>query len=256
MGDCMKETKSHSAPPKSLQGFVGAFLPPNRREQVLGDLEEQYCSAPPRRALPRYLFEAIALVPTMLVTQKRRFFVGSGVPQPLPISSGIGDVRRRVEDFQHETFCRFLFYLGMISLICAWFTWQMISTESWLARTVMGTFIATYAFTVWQHYVRAPAHAVPEEALLPALIAFYRRQLALRRDFLRTLWYWKMLPMAAPFLFILALKRDGNLASSGMWMVGIFLFANFAARKYARGVQERIDELTILENPASSGDAG
>jgi hypothetical protein len=252
MGESMSANSS-KAPPRFLQDFVGVFLPPSCREQVLGDLEEQYRAAPPIRALPRYLFEAAAVVPAVQFTQWRRFFVGCGVPLPLEIHSGAAVVRQRIEKFQHETYCRFLFYLSMMSLISAWLAWRIVWAESWPARLIPAALIAAFQYTVYQHYTRSPSRAVPANVSLSLLIAFYRRQLALQRDFLRTLWYWKMLPIAAPILLLLLVKPSWRVAGTALWMAGGFALSNLAARKQARGLQKRIDELS---DQGHSQDAG
>ena len=95
-------TASSKTPPKFVQWLLGLLLPPSRREEVLGDLEEQYLLAPPSRALRRYLFEAVALLPSALYGLRFCWSPGFGVPMTLPTGSDVAAVRRQVEQFQQE----------------------------------------------------------------------------------------------------------------------------------------------------------
>jgi hypothetical protein len=246
MGKLMSAT-SPKTPPGFLQSLVGPLLPPERREQVLGDMEERFRAAPPSRALPRYLFEVVTVVPAILFTQLRSWSVGPGVPRPLQSGSGLATVRAQVQEFQYENYSRLLIYFSLIALLSFFITGMlMFKAERWSQRLIGGTVIAMFLFTAHQHSRRGSARAIPEEDSLSALIAFHRRELARRRDFLRTLWYWKMAPLALPVLIALLVKQNGKTASTALWSISCLVFASLAARCQARGIQKRIDELDTL----------
>ena len=238
----MSATPSNT-PPRLLSALAAKLLPPERREQVLGDLEERFRAAPPARALQRYLFEVVTVVPAILFTQLRSWSAGPGVPRPLQLGSGVTTVRAQVEEFQHENYCRLLLYVSVSTLLSLFLAWQMFSTDFWFGRLFAVAFIAILLLTVQQHSVRGSARSVPEEDSLPALIAFHRRELARRCNFLRTLWYWKMAPLAVPILVIFIVKRNSVALSTVLWTIGCYALASFAARRQARGIQKRIDEL-------------
>lgn len=234
---------SSKTPPKLLQSLVAPLLPPDRREQVLGDLEEHFRAAPPSRALPLYLFEVVTVVPAILYTQLRSWSAGPGVPRPLQTGSSIATVRAQVQEFQYENYCRLLFYSSVCTLVSMILAWKMFTSDLWLQRLVSAALITVFLFTLHQHYRRGSARAVPEGDSLPALIAFHQRELARRRDFLRTLWYWKMGPLAVSTVVVLLIKRGADSFPTALWTIGCFVLTHFAAGRQARGIQKRIDEL-------------
>lgn len=231
----------NSGPPRWTSGLVGALLPPSRREPILGDLEERYRAADPARARRQYLFDAATLVPAVFWAQRHQWCLGGDAPPRLVLSSGPRGVRAQVEAFQQENYCRTLFYGTMIALVAGLALWQLISRDNWLARLYLSLILAAQLFTVHQHHRRGGGEAVPAGASLPALVAFHRRALERRRDFLRTLWYWKMLPLGLPILTSLALRREGMLVP--IVTLACFTVAWTAARGQAWSVQQQIDEL-------------
>jgi hypothetical protein len=82
---------------------------------------------------------------------------------------------------------------------------------------------------------------VPSGASLPELVTFHRHALERRSGFLRTLWYWKMLPLALPAIAEIALGRSG--ITVPVFIIGAFTLALTAARGQARRIQQQIDEL-------------
>lgn len=54
------------APPRMLEWIVGLFIPPSRREDVLGDLRERYSN------LWQYLLEAVSTTPMVILSAVRR----------------------------------------------------------------------------------------------------------------------------------------------------------------------------------------
>jgi hypothetical protein len=55
-----------TVPPKPIERFVGFFIPPACREEVLGDLHERFQNT------PRYVVDAIMTVPLVIVSRIRR----------------------------------------------------------------------------------------------------------------------------------------------------------------------------------------
>ena len=80
---------------------------------------------------------------------------------------------------------------------------------------------------------------------MPELVAFHRRELGLRRDFLRTLWYWKMAPVGVLILTALLVKWNKDAVFDALFALGCLVLTSFAARSQARGIQKRIDELDV-----------
>ena len=234
----------NDAPPRWLSGLVGALLPPSRREQILGDLEERYRAADLVRARRQYLFDAVTLVPAVFWAGRHEWYIGGDAPPRLLLSSGPRGVRAQVEAFQQENYCRTLFYGGMIALVATLVLWQLVSRDHWLPRLYLSFIVAVQLFTVYQHYRRGGGETVPAGASLPSLVAFHRRALQRRRDFLQTLWYWKMLPLALPLLTNLALGR-GSIPAPVV-TVACFALAWTAARGQARRIRQQIDELERL----------
>ena len=152
-------------------------------------------------------------------------------------------VRSQVEEFQRENHCRFLFYSTLVTLIGAFLVWQVVFAHFWFPRLFCSGFVALLFYTARQHHLRSVSRAIPEGASLPDLVALYRRELARRRDFLRTLWYWKMAPLAAPVLIMIAVKQNSKSMSTAIWTLAIYALTNIAARKQAREIQRQIDEL-------------
>ena len=239
-------TTSSRTPPKFIQRLLGLLLPPARREEVLGDLEEQFLAAPPSRALWQYLFEVVALLPSILYSLRRCLSPGVGVPTSLETGSGIAAVRRQVEEFQQANHYRWLFYLTCAVLISGFLTWKLLLAHFWLQRIVIGGFVAIFLCTAWQHHVRGSGRTVPAGASLSVLVDFHRRELARRRDFLRTLWYWKMAPLAMPMIFALAVKRNWHTVGTLSCVVVCYALSAMVARRQARVIQQRIDELDAL----------
>ncbi|MEZ5355063.1 MAG: hypothetical protein R2762_20700 [Bryobacteraceae bacterium] len=238
---------SPGAPPRLLAALVAWLLPPGQREPVLGDLEERFRAAPSSRALPRYLFEAATVVPAILYTRLRSWFAGIGVPGRIQGGSGIATVRAQVLEFQRENSWGLRFYSSACTLVSVRLAWKMFTSDLWLERLVCAALITVFLFTLHQHYRRGSARTVPEGDSLLNLVAFHRRELARRRDFLRTLWYWKIAPIAVSTVVVLLVKRGGEGFPTALCTIGCFAFANFAARSQARGIQGRIDELDAFD---------
>lgn len=234
-------------PPPFIQSVIGALLPPARREEVLGDLEEEYRLAPHHRALWTYLVEAAALLPSIFYRQWRDFSAGPGVPRPLPTGLGIDALRRRVEEFEQENHSRLLFYVTMVTLLSLLIASLMSLATWWFPRVFGSGFILLLLYTAWQHQSRGSGRPVPAGASVADLVSFYKQELARRRDFLQTLWYWKMVPMGSPILVALLIKRDWDTASTAIWTVAFLALAYRAARRQASGIQKRIDELNEAE---------
>jgi hypothetical protein len=231
----------NGVPPRWMSGAVGALLPPSRREEILGDLEERYRAADPARARRQYLLDAVTLVPAVFWTGRRQWHIGGDAPPRLLLASGLRGVRAQVEGFQQENYCRTLFYGGMIAAVAAVILWQLVWRDNWLTRLYLSFIVAAQLFTVYEHYRRGGSQTVPAGASLFSLVAFHRRALERRRDFLQTLWYWKMLPLALPLLTEVALGRTGVLAPVAS--LACFASAWTAARRQAGRIQQQIDEL-------------
>jgi hypothetical protein len=231
----------NAAPSRWMSTLAGVLLPPSRREQVLGDLEERYRTADPARARRQYLFDALLLVPAIFWSESHRWHIGGDAPSRLRLSSGRGVVRAQVEDFQQENYCRTLFYGSMATLAAAVVAGAAATGDSWAAQLYCVAIMAALLFTVQQHYRRGRGEAVPSDASLPELVTFHRHALERRRAFLRTLWYWKMLPLALPMVANVALRRSGTTIPV-LVIVG-FALALMAARGQARRIQQQIDEL-------------
>ncbi len=232
----------NGAPPRWMSGPVSALLPPSRREQILGDLEERYRAAGPTRARRQYLFDAVTLVLAIFWAGRHQWYIGGNAPPRLRLASGVRGVRAQVEGFQQENYCRTLVYGGMMGLLTAVIVWQLVSRDNWQGRLYLSFTVAALLFTVYQHFRRGGGQTVPAGASLPSLVAFHRRALERRRDFLQTLWYWKMLPLALPVLTAVALERGGGLGSV-VALAGCFASALAAARGQARRIQQQLDEL-------------
>ncbi len=239
----MSATSRSAAPPAFLQQFFGALLPPARREQVLGDLEERYRAATPSRALWQYLWDALLLTPAVFWRERRRWHISASAPPALRIGAGIDTVRRQVEDFQQETYCRLLFWGSAATLISVFLLVGLSLTHKPAARLFAAGFIALLMFTVYQHRKRGGGRAAPGDASLAELVAFHRRELARRREFLRTLWYWKILPMFLPTIVVALLKPAADTVGTLLCMAGVLSATALASRRHAREVQQRIDEL-------------
>jgi hypothetical protein len=54
-----------------------------------------------------------------------------------------------------------------------------------------------------------------------------------------------MAPVAAPVLIAIAVKQNSKTVSAALWTAAMFALANVAARRQARGIQRRIDELGV-----------
>jgi hypothetical protein len=119
----------------------------------------------------------------------------------------------------------------------------MFTAHLWLPRIVSAGLIAIFLFTVHQHQRRGSARSVPDGKSLAELVAFHRRELARRRDFLQTLWYWKIVPIGIPALATLIVRRNQVTLTSALVTVGSLVLAHVAARRQAQGLQQRIDEL-------------
>ncbi len=237
-------TASNKTPPALVEWLLSQALPPSRRDEVLGDLQELFLAAPPSRALWVYLWEAAALVaPSILDSLRRCWSPGFGVPGALRAGADVAAVRGQVEQFQQENHCRLVFYLSCVSLLSAYATWRLFHASAWFPCLFWGTFLAMLLFTVVQHHARGSGRTVPAGASLAMLVDFHRRELARRRDFLRTLWYWKMLPLGMPVFAILAVKRDSRVVATVSLMVACYALTTLAARRQARGIERRIDEL-------------
>ncbi|MEZ5398204.1 MAG: hypothetical protein R2729_00960 [Bryobacteraceae bacterium] len=234
------------SPPRLLAALVAWLLPSERREPVLGDLEERFREGPPSRALPRYLFEAVTVVPAILYGQWRSWFAELGVPRPVRAGSRIATVRAQVQDFQREISWGLRFYSSVCALVSMRLAWTMFTVDRWLPRLVCLAFMAVFLFTLYQHHRRGSARVVPEGESLPDLFAFHQRELARRRDFLRTLWYWKIAPIALSTLSVLIVKRGVDSLPAALFTAGCFAFVKFAARCQAEGIQRRIDEVDAL----------
>jgi hypothetical protein len=232
----------NGAPPRWMSGPVSALLPPSRREEILGDLEERYRAADPTRAQRQYLFDAVTLVPAVFWAGRHQWYISRDAPPRLRLASGVRGVRAQVEGFQQENYCRTLVYGGMMALGAALIVWPLVSRDNRLVRLYLLFIVAALLFTAYQHYRRGGGQAVPAGASLPSLVAFHRRALERRRDFLQTLWYWKMLPLALPLLIEVAFERSGGLGSV-VTLTGCFAVALTAARGQARRIQQQIDEL-------------
>jgi hypothetical protein len=53
-------------PPRILERIIGLFIPPSRREDVLGDLRERYAN------LGKYMMEAVRTTPMVIFGAIRR----------------------------------------------------------------------------------------------------------------------------------------------------------------------------------------
>ncbi len=62
------------APPRMLEWIVGLFIPPSRREDVLGDLRERYSN------LWQYLLEAVSTTPMVILSRRSAYHRPAALP--------------------------------------------------------------------------------------------------------------------------------------------------------------------------------
>lgn len=241
-----------TSPNSWMVNLVGTLLPPTSREQILGDLEEVYRSRVTQtgawRATFHYVLDAAPVVVVKLWDLRRNFNAGGCVPGAVPIGADSAILRRHVEQFQHENYCRLMFYTAAMSMVSVFVlvavsysiygTGRPLRPAVWIVLAVLGSF----AFTVYQHFRRGSGHAVPSGLSGAELVAFHRTALARRRDFLRTLWYWKMLPLLAPHLGLMVWRREEPHVAP-LLMIVVLALTSLAARGQAQAIDREIGRL-------------
>lgn len=247
-------TTTRSSPPRWLSGLAASLLPPHRREQVMGDLEERFRSAGPWISYIQYFTDLITVAPRMVWRQRRDFRLRA-VPEPLRLGAAGDSLRQHVEAYQLDVYWRNLYNLVCATLLAALFNVRLLFPDHPFHRLACaaGVFAAIYwAF----HYQRSgAAHAVPAHAEDADLVEFHKRELARQRRFFRNLWRSRVL-VWLPFVAALnadRLIRAGELSATGLvFLAGMTLSAIGARTWAAREFQRQIEQLDALRAGVSS----
>lgn len=246
-------TPSLQTPPKLLMEFLSILLPPSRRQEVLGDLTEEYLLAPPRQALWRFLYEVVALIPSAVCgSLKACWSPGMAIPAAFQATADVAIVRRKVEALQEANHNREIFYLSFVGLFGLYIASEIILAHAWLPRLILITYSATLSFTAWQHHARGCGRAIPPNASVSELMNFHYRELVRRCDFLRTLWYWKWLPLGSPIVYVIVVRFDKTTILTASWIFACFVIAHLAARNEMRSLRQRLDELDVQRSYLAS----
>ena len=234
-----------SRPPNWIVGIVEMLLPPECREVVLGDLEERFHSARPTLAMWRYVFDAATVIPSAYRGHGLKWRL-TAIPQCLPTSANSAVIRRGVEQYQHDVFCRNLFNFGASALLCGMFTLRMFFPDRFLHSTACVVGIAAALYAAYRYQRSGGARGVPSGLSLPALVRFHRSELVRQRSFFRNLWRHRVL---AWIPFMLALHLDSwtvrqSLSLSALAFLVAMGWSALAARTFAaREFQRQIDDL-------------
>ncbi len=239
MGESMTDSKRPS-PPKFVVRTISALLPPDRREQILGDLEERFREARWGLRTLRFIRDANSILPRILWQEVKRFDTGPRVPARLPVERGEDAVRAQVEGFQHQEYCRYLFYFGMVNAISllVLVPFALKAHNATAILPLMGILVVL-RFTADQHRRRGGGMVVPAGDSLKELVAFHRRALMRRRKFLRGLWYWKLLPLLAPWIVVRVVQGrvDEMAGLLCLYVAAIVAVTWSAARRVQQGIE-------------------
>ena len=229
-------------PAKFVVRTISALLPPDRREQILGDLEERFQGTRWGLRTLGYIRDANSILPRMLWREVKRFDTGPMTPARLPVELGEEAVHAEVEAFQHQEYCRYLFYFGMMNVISVLLLIPFVlkSGDPVAFLTLCGIFVAL-RFTADQHRRRGGGMVVPASASLAELVEFHRWALTRRRKFLRGLWYWKLLPLLTPWIVVRVVQgRADEMVGMLCLYLAVMVAVSWSA---ARRVQQGIDAL-------------
>jgi hypothetical protein len=137
-------------------------------------------------------------------------------------------------------------------LILVFLGWRAAIAEPVSDRVAGGLIIAAALYITYQVFKRGSAGAVPPEADLSSLPALYRSRLERRRDALRSIWSWYVLPFLGG-LMIFALRVPlAHPDQLRLWpnvvpFATLCIVWSFAMRKFseraARKLQDEIDAL-------------
>lgn len=238
-----------SAPPKWIVGIVEALLPPARREAVLGDLEERFRNARPSRAIWRYLMDAATVVPSAYRGRGLHWRVRA-IPECLPVGTGSAAIRRGVEQYQHDVFCRNFFNFGISALLCIAFGLRLFFTDRALHSAACIVGIVATVYVVYQYQRWGGARVVPSGLSIPAIVRFHKGELLRQRTFFRNLWRSRVL-VWIPFILTLHLDSwtaHGRLSlSSFAFLLAMGWSALIARTTAARAFQAQIDVLDRID---------
>lgn len=90
-------------------------------------------------------------------------------------------------------------------LICAMLAWAVVIwlIPILLVRIGCGLLLVAVWSSFYFLHKRGAASAAPENLTGATCLAFYRRALEQRRDFMRSLWWWRILPLIPGTLLVL-----------------------------------------------------
>ena len=264
----------HPTPPRFLTRVIETLLPPDQREQILGDLEERYLSrGAGMAAWWSYLRDAVSVVPPIVLRALRRTY---GIaPERLAQASARGSLRmedpesvlrwaRNYQQGQHARNLLLFLYGPIVLALTLAPSWR--SPDSLWAWTVIAGMIGLYVDAALRLQRARFARAVPSEASTAALLRFHREEIRRQLDgawwfaWLVTLipclgvavpvgnWIGRFLagdiPRGAAATVVLAAAVVGVLFGAAVWFVRSKLSADIA----------QVDEILRQDRPAATGE--
>jgi hypothetical protein len=151
-------------------------------------------------------------------------------------------------------FLNLITYLGyaVMAGIYIWLMWHlrgMAAASPSVARVSMSLVVAGICYTVYQLRKRYSAMPVPSELLFADCVNFYRSQLARRRDYWRTMWWWAIAPIIPGFALGIIANAINFPDRRRFHAMSIFVLLLFCYRAWngfhrrAAGLQRKIDNL-------------
>jgi hypothetical protein len=127
------------------------------------------------------------------------------------VKLSVEELRAKAREYSNKVrFLNLVTYVGyaVMAGVYVWLMWHPRGTAAAspnVARVSMSLVIAGICYTVYRLRKQFSAMPIPADSLFSDCLDFYRNQLARRRDYWRTMWWWAMAPIIPGFaLWIIA----------------------------------------------------
>jgi hypothetical protein len=169
----------------------------------------------------------------------------------------LADIHAMARKFQTRTRRALLRETVATAIVIVAFGYYIWAFPGWMIKLGSAVTVAWALWFLWQLRRRARARALPPEG--EQIVAFHRRELARRRDLLRNMWRWQLLPLLPGMVLILLgrvmqFHAPGRpiafdhlvIALGGIIVALILAICLMWQRMRAHALQRRIDDLDAL----------
>lgn len=176
------------------------------------------------------------------------------------VKLSIEELRAKAQRYSNKVrFLNLITYFGyaVMAGVYVWLMWHprgMAAALPNVARVSMSLVVAGICYTVYKLRKQFSAMPVPGELLFAECLNFYRSQLARRRDYWRTMWWWAIAPIIPGFALGIIANAINFPDRRRFHAMSIFVLLVFFYRAWngfhrtADGLQRKIDNLDRMAN--------